>query len=356
MQQPSVLSNEALEIATEGLLRSAGLEGGFSLRQLAGGGNNRVFRVERDGAPVLLKAYFQHPEDRRDRLGAEYSFCTFAWESGLRSLPRPLAQDAENRLGLYQFIDGRKLLPEEIDASAIGQALTFLIEVNRHRHLPAAQALPTASEAYFTLQGHLQCIERRLGVLGDINPSSEIDHEAAAFVREQLVPSWRAVRSRVEEQARAFGIGLEAELPAADRRLSPSDFGFHNAILAGDGRLRFIDFEYAGWDDLAKTVGDFFCQVATPIPISQLGAVVETLAAGLSEPRLFRARVALLLPVYRMKWCCIVLNEFVRVSSSRRRFAGADLEQKKVVQLQKARRILQQLSDGHLTDGRESHA
>ena len=137
MQQPCVLSDDALEIAADGLLRAAGLGGGFSLRPLPGGANNRVFRVERDGCPVLLKAYFQDPEDRRDRLGAEYSFCAFAWESGLRVLPQPLARDHEHRLGLYEFIEGRKPLPHEVDEGIIGQAVTFLTEVNRHRPLPA---------------------------------------------------------------------------------------------------------------------------------------------------------------------------------------------------------------------------
>jgi hypothetical protein len=356
MQQPGVLSGDAPEIPAAGLLRAAGLEGYFSLRALPGGANNRVFRVERDGCPVLLKAYFQDPEDRRDRLGAEYSFCAFAWESGLRGLPRPLARDPEHRLGLYEFVEGRKLLPQEVDAGMIGQALTFLTEVNHHRHRPAAQALPAASEAYFTLAGHLHCIERRLQVLGGIGAASEIDREAAAFVRDELVPEWRGVRGHVERRARDLGVDPDAELPQADRRLSPSDFGFHNAIRTESGRLRFIDFEYAGWDDLAKTVADFFCQVAVPIPAGYVGQVVETLAAGLSEPHRFRARVALLMPVYRVKWACIVLNEFARVGGSRRRFAGAELEAKKVMQLQKARLILRHLMDEPPTDGRDNDA
>ena len=62
------------------------------------------------------------------------------------------------------------------------------------------------------------------------------------------------------------------------------------------------------------------------------------------------------MPVYRVKWGCIVLNEFVRVGGNRRRFAGAAPEAKKVTQLQKARRILQQLTDEPPTDGKDSDA
>src|SRR5579863_7488224 len=135
MQQPSVLSTEVLHAAAS-RLHPAGPGGNCDLFPLPCGGNNRVFRVEVDGQRVLLKAYFQHPEDRRDRLGAEYSFCTFAWDNGVRSLPRPLACDRSNHLGLYEFIEGRKLLPEEIGEDAVRQAMTFFAEVNQHRHLP----------------------------------------------------------------------------------------------------------------------------------------------------------------------------------------------------------------------------
>jgi hypothetical protein len=347
MQQASVLDNETLHAATAALVRAAGLGGDCSLHLLPAGGNNRVFRVDVNGSRALLKAYFQHPEDRRDRLGAEYSFCSFAWANGLRSLPCPLAQDLPNRLGLYEFIEGRKLLPQEVDEGAIRQAITFFTEVNRHKELPAAQKLPTASEAFFTLGDHLQCIERRLGVLREIERSSAINGEAADFVQDQFSPAWQRVQASIDERSRALGLRLEAEIPREDRCLSPSDFGFHNAILTSSGRLRFLDFEYAGWDDPAKMVCDFFCQVAVPLSASYFDMMVEAVAANLSQPQLFRGRVALLMPVYRVKWCCIVLNEFVRVSSSRRRFANADIdpEEKKRQQLEKARRVLHSVLD-----------
>jgi hypothetical protein len=342
MRQCAVLSTDDLHAATATLLPAAGLAGECALQQLPGGGNNRVFRVDVDGTRALLKAYFQHPEDRRNRLRAEYSFCGFAWQNGLRSVPRPLAQDPEHQLGLYEFIDGRKLLAEEIDAAAVGQAMTFFADVNRHRHLPAARELQPASEAYFKLVDHLECIERRLTVLRDMQPASPIDHEAAAFVREELGPGWERVRAWVEAQSARLGLNLENEIAREDRRLSPSDFGFHNAILTAEGKLRFLDFEYAGWDDPAKMVCDFFCQVAMLMPAVHFETVVEAAAAGLQEPQRLRNRVALLMPVYRVKWCCIVLNEFVRVSSRRRVFANADnhRDEKKLQQLHKARRVL----------------
>ena len=38
---------------------------------------------------------------------------------------------------------------------------------------------------------------------------------------------------------------------------SPSDFGFHNALLKDNGKLCFLDFEYFGRDDPVKLMADF---------------------------------------------------------------------------------------------------
>ncbi len=352
MHQQAVLGDETLQAAAE-LLRAAGLGGSFAVQPLRGGANNKVFRIDAGGKAVLLKAYFQHPKDRRDRLEAEYAFSTFAWENGLRSLPQPLARDVRNRLGLYEFVEGRQLLPEEVGDDVVQQALTFLSELNRHRHLLVAQRLPTASEACFSIAGHLQCVQGRLHALRGILGSSVGDREAADFVRDELSEVWRDTAGAVESEARRLGLVPQAELTRTQWRLSPSDFGFHNAIRTASGRLRFIDFEYAGWDDPAKTVCDFFCQVSVPVPLAYFDTVLDTVAEGVAEPELFRVRTRLLLPVYRLKWCCIVLNDFLPVDGSRRRFAhtAEDQEARKVQQLRKARRALERLTSREGTHG-----
>src|SRR5262245_12962861 len=100
------------------LLDAAGIGGAFALTALPGGGNNRVFRARVGSASFLVKSYFRHPADSRDRLGTEYGFVRFAWDHGIRQVPRPYAMDAESGLGLYEFVEGRKLAAGEVDANA----------------------------------------------------------------------------------------------------------------------------------------------------------------------------------------------------------------------------------------------
>lgn len=326
----------------EGLGRSSGLSGRLRLTPLQGGANNRVFCLEGGNGRAFLKAYFRHPDDHRDRLGAEFGFSAFAWGQGIRALPRPLAQDREAGVGLYEFVEGRRPVPGEVSDGWVEQAIDFFRAVNRARHAAEAHALPLASEACLSLGVHLALVEARVRRLGTIPETSPIDREASRFVREELAETWSRLEARFRHEVAQAKYCLEGELDPAARCLSPSDFGYHNAIVEASGRLRFIDFEYAGWDDPAKTVCDFFCQPAMPAPVTWLDRFAVAVFANYSERERHRRRAAILLPLYRLKWCCIMLNDFLPAGRARRRFAGgeAGLQERAEAQLAKARRSL----------------
>jgi hypothetical protein len=69
-------------------------------------------------------------------------------------------------------------------------------------------------------------------------------------------------------------------------------------------------------------VCDFFCQPAVPVPREHLPAFVERVGTLWDQPEKVVRRSALLMPVYELKWCCIMLNEFLP-DDGRRTFAGA---------------------------------
>jgi hypothetical protein len=326
------------------LLCSAGLPREFQITALPGGGNNRVYRVDCNGRPLLLKAYFHHPDDPRDRLAAEFTFSRFAWDCGIRCVPQPIACDDQHHLGLYEFIEGRPLAAKEISAAEVDQAAGFFAALNRQELDCFAAALPVAAEAYFTLAEHLNGVERRIQRLRRLNRQSRLDHLAADWLESELWPTWYRARELAKSQAAASGLALDEPLTTADRCISPSDFGFHNAILTADGRLRFIDFEYAGWDDPVKTICDFICQPRLPAPEEFAGRFTDAVLADCSDPEFHRRRAAVLLPIYRLKWCCIMMNEFLPVGGRRRSFARDDgnHEQRKRAQLEKSARALLQ--------------
>ena len=318
----------------------------YSLNSVPGGANNRVYHVQSGGRDYLLKSYFRHAKDTRDRLASEYSFLTYAGAAGIDAVPKIYGCDREAGFGLYEFVRGRKIAPDELQDGHVRAALEFFQELNRHRDMEQGRALEVASEACFSLAEHLETVDRRVNRLTDpafleAEADGTQDREARTFVRERLVPRWRELKASLEERA-AANPRLSDDLPAADRCISPSDFGFHNALLTEEGRVVFLDFEYAGLDDPAKMVGDFFSQPEVMIPDTCYPWFSEAVASGMSRPELERERFRMLLPVYRLKWCCIILNVFLRVDASRRNFADGnqDFEQVKERQLAKAARAL----------------
>jgi hypothetical protein len=157
---------------------------------------------------------------------------------------------------------------------------------------------------------------------------------------------WKRIERDFDAGVRDTGLDLNEELSMEERRVSPSDFGFHNAMVRENGSLCFVDFEYAGWDDPAKTVADFFCQPRVPVALAHVETMIEACLGASRDSRRARKRFELLFPLYRVKWCCIMLGEMLPVSARRRRFSmnAMDREARLTTQLEKARATLQKLS------------
>jgi hypothetical protein len=149
-----------------------------------------------------------------------------------------------------------------------------------------------------------------------------LEEQAHALAADRFVPLWKKL-----ENTPAMSLGAQI--------LSPSDFGFHNTLVQ-DGRLSFVDFEYAGWDDAAKLACDFICQPELPVTAAQGEQFVAELQAALPGLDALAERVAQLLPVHRLKWCCILLNEFRPEFRQRRAHAGLASEGLQAAQLRKA--------------------
>jgi hypothetical protein len=302
------------------LADQAGLSSPIGLERLAGGRNNRVFRLDlAGGAAAVLKCYFHDPCDPRDRLAAEWGFIRHAWDRGVRSIPQALACEQASHAALYSLVPGRKLAAGELGAVHVAAALDFIRRINAPSR--TAWALQKGSEACFTLTEHLATIERRVARLGQIDPDASHRRRAEAFVAQQLRPTWDEVRSHIVDRAGRLGLGMDEALHESAVCISPSDFGFHNALVDETGGVSFIDFEYAGRDDPAKLVSDFFCQPEVPVPQACydgfLAGMVEALGLGAAE----EAKARMLLDAYRIKWLCIMLNDFLPGDAARRAFA-----------------------------------
>lgn len=318
------------------------------IESLKGGANNRIFKITTTCEKYIVKQYFRHKEDQRNRLESEYLFASFAWDHGIRCIAEPIAKDNALSIGIYRFIEGEGYRSGDIGDKEVSSAALFLKDVNQYKSSPDAIGLPVVSEACFSIEEHMRLVDLRIERLKSIEVVDDLDNEALAFVKKELAVAWSATKAVIMSKAATRGTVPAEKISPDDTIISPSDFGFHNAISGNDGVTRFVDFEYAGWDDPAKTVGDFFSQVAVPVPLAFFDRFVNSMLTYIADAEETMFRIKLLLPLYRVKWCCIVLNHFLCVDRERKEFAIKDAMGKKYEQLKKARGLLDSISETQL--------
>jgi hypothetical protein len=327
--------NPKLSSSITDLLLDAGLStGGMEVAPVDGGANNKVFAVHTKSGKYLAKIYYSNPSDTRNRLNAEYSFLEYARKIGLECVPKPISTSPEKNMGLYEFVQGRKLISSELSLQYITQAASFVRALNERPD--RGKTLGTASEGCFSIEQHFLLTDMRVKRLFDLPVVTEIDCKALFFVG-KIDAAWTKIKDTIVARSGSISIQLDA----TDRCISPSDFGFHNALLRDTEEICFIDFEYAGWDDPAKMIGDFFSQPAIPVSLENFDIFIsEALGYSKNKDELAQ-RARLLLPLFQIKWCCIMLNDFLPEGGRRRQFANPISEpwQRKRLQLEKAQQF-----------------
>jgi hypothetical protein len=339
------MGDNSIETAVAALLSKAGFgNSDFQMQPLSASGNNRVFIVHIDSEKIALKWYFNDAADPRDRLATEFAFLDHAWRMGLRCIPRPIAKDPYEKLALYEFVEGEKIDASKVDENLVQQAALFLAALNSPESLTAGTALLPASEACFSVADHFAMVDARLIRLQLMPVESAVEESALELVK-RMNDFWSRTKEYLLLGCESFGLNSETALTNSERCLSPSDFGFHNALLRPDGSVCFIDFEYAGWDDPAKAVGDFFSHPGVGVPHTEFETFMAKVLKPFDHAEQMANRVRLLEPIFQIKWCCIILNEFLPIAAKRRHFAdpSTDVSLRKERQLLKATQLFESL-------------
>lgn len=283
---------------------------------------------------MIAKFYYRGAGDARDRFSAETAALTFLNENGSLFAPRLVAADQNAGLAVLEDLGDRKLSGQEIGAPEIDQAVEFAAELRGFKAKPGARDLPMASEACFSLRTLVEHLASRLSRLALVK-----DAGLERFLREELSPAV----SKAESWSRAR-LPLDHEVKLSERTLSQSDFGFHNALFCADGRVRFVDFEYFGWDDPAKMISDFLLQPVEGLGAEAMSRFCQGVLAHFGQEGLAE-RVTAIYPLYGLKWALIMLNGFIPEHGARRDFAK--VPETPIEQIEKSRRMLARMNNEH---------
>lgn len=246
----------------------------------------------------------------------------FLWEQGIRCIPQQIVVSPDRGWAIYEFAGDSNLASSEVKESDIDFAIDFLVDLKNLKKSPDSAALPTASEASFSLKAIVENIWLRLIRLQQVESATHDTQALARFLSDEFNPALNEIDAWCQSQSKNIGVSFASELDVAERTLSPSDFGFHNAVRRNDGSIVFLDLEYFGWDDPAKTVSDFLLHPAMNLPHDLLRRFTENMISRFSENQELAKRIRLVYPLFGLKWCMILLNEFLPERMARRRFAS----------------------------------
>lgn len=319
------------------------------LDRLGGGGNSQVYRVVCcDGRRFAGKAYFRRPADNRNSLQTEFSALQFLWQQGIRAVPRPLNADAATGYAVYEYIEGERCPADTITASDIDVAVAFLASLDRVKHRPGSDTLGPAAEACFSAKAIVDNLRQRLARLDALPREPESYRLLHEFLDGTLVPTIDIFTEACAKRLASYGSAFDRVLSQDERVLSPSDFGFHNALRRANGEIAFVDFEYFGWDDPAKMVSDFLLHPAMTLSRDLGRRFCEGVFREFGALPHLAPRVGCVYYLFGLKWCLIMLNEFLPADLSRRDFAAGrrmDRGAVQTTQLAKARNMLTRLVD-----------
>jgi len=272
-----------------------------SLERLRGGINNRVFRCSDGNQHWVIKGYAPAQPGQRDRMQAEVEFLRFAAQAAPGFTPTLIESDPERRCVVLEHLEG-EAFPEGLPPSeaAVGEAVEFFRQLNADPRLAHQFIQLDASEGFFSLREHLGNVRQRLDGMGCDHIEAALRPQAKTLLQ-QLDTALGDIEVRTTT---LIDQGLVADAIAPEARcVSPSDFGFHNAIRTASG-IRFIDFEFAGWDDPAKALLDFILQPRVPVA-GEPSVLFKALHPVQKND--IGVRYTALKPVLRVKWYCIIL-------------------------------------------------
>jgi hypothetical protein len=308
---------------------------------LRGGRNARVFRVAA-GPELFALKLFPPPADGRDRLATEVEALRLMQGCGIAGVARVVATDPARHGALLTWLEGAPVAtPGDADVDAAAQFLAALhaagaTAAGRAFRRPAAEACLSAREVERQIRARLAALLAR----GETEPA------LASFLRGTFEPALEALLARAERAFGAAGLDFATPLPQDKQSLVPADFGFHNCLRAADGRLKFVDFEYFGWDDPVKLTADILHHPGTPLPAPQAARLRAAALRIYGNDTLFAPRLAALYPLFGLRWVLILLNEFLP-ERWRGRVAAGETEawpRAKARQLARAGDLLAQLA------------
>jgi hypothetical protein len=303
-----------------------------SVEKCKSGGNAGVFRLMlHDQSCAKVKIY---PVDAsHDRLLSELTATKGLMRLGTRVSALPLAHDAQLGVGIFEWIEGQPVTAPNL--RDVQSALDFLEGLHGLKDSPAFHDAPMASAACISGRDIEMQIRRRIS---EFEQPRAMHSTLDQFFKLKLLPTLDSLMNWAHGHWPENSV-FDKPLAREELTLSPSDFGFHNALRRPDGTLVFLDFEYFGWDDPVKLISDFSFHPGMALSDEKMEMWIQ--GALKIYGNHLNDRLTVSRPLYGLIWCLILLNDYRPEIWQRRLLANESRrdQQREICELQLARAL-----------------
>ncbi len=312
------------------------------IERVSGGGNSKVFKVTCNNAVYAMKLYPEMQNgDWRNRQKTEESACSFLLRQKIKA-PKVFASDFRFNACIFDWVGGEKInAPTDDDLKA---ALQFLLELDAKKS-EAIDLIGDASEACFSPQELIDQVDYRIQIL-----LARKNKYLSNFLADEVLHVYEIAKRII-----LLGVSkacLDQRIDEGLKVLSPSDFGFHNAIRQNMRDVMFIDFEYFGFDDPAKLICDFLWHPGMNLSEKMKREWVLGALKIYNNDKSLHKRVSYLWAMYGVRWILIILKSVKEMGNPAKNFHFADdLERVSIenaAQVQKAQKIIFYIKNNQL--------
>lgn len=284
-----------------------------------GRGNSAIYKLQlSNGKKAALKVY---PSiSFHDRLSSEFNSTKILKELKISNVQKPKSFDKNLGVATFEWIEGKTKF--NYGKTELKKALSFLDNLHQNSSAKQFESFPYAADACLKGRDIESQINRRLFQFENLSIeylglNNFLNNEFKPLLGEII--SWSKSTWPIDSN-------YDKDLEKNELILSPSDFGFHNAIYLQNRSLVFHDFEYFGWDDPVKLISDFSHHAAMNLSEEMqkfwFKGAIDIYGDKLIE-RLISAW-----PLFGLNWCLIILNEYKDEVWNRR--CAADETKKKL--------------------------
>lgn len=303
-----------------------------TIKEINAGMNNKLFRLtDASGKSLLAKFYYT---DDRKRLQREYTAFEYLQSRKINFTPQVYLKNNRYHFAVYSYESGKTKKAEDMTINDLDKMLEFIFALHSNKFNEAKDIFPSAVMACFSYKDYLNNITFRLKKFNDYVRSKEVHPMVLSLINEQDIVGF------VQEKLKATLTSMsekDIDTPIKDeeKKLWMVDFGPHNILFRPDNRLIFIDFEYFGWDDPARLIGDFVNHdVMQDLPHQHKQYFVESYKDKIKRQKNLLRRIDKVITLVAIEWFTILLHSITPEKIKQRQSSIKNFQQDEYINTQ----------------------